>query len=179
MESADLKPAERQVLTTLNAALEELEGLTLVERLQGDARPTGLYARRLSLRTAQAVVDWTLKAWSLDLEAVKVVFTGRNTTRVRGRFRVGLKGIIFCHRPGENMGTVLHELAHAIGNGREHGEWFKLVHGHVLDLWEMWLDGPRDILADIGRWRGRWREKALSHAIRKQRRLLVTGTKKH
>ena len=153
--------------------------MTLVKRLQGDARPTELYARRLSLRTAQAVVDWTLNAWSSDLEAVKVVFTGRNTTRVRGRFRGGLEKIIFCHRPGENMGTVLHELRHAIGNGRAHDDWFKLVHGHVLDLREMWLDGPRDILADIERWRRRWRQGTLSRVNQVQPRLLFTGTEKH
>lgn len=121
--------------------------------LIGDVRATNLYAIPLpSVNWAEAVTDELVARFRPDLDV---------TVRYAPRRPAGLALIDWGHggfgkvmgqripHPygcridlypgGRDMGTLAHELAHAVG-GSGHGSGFRLAHSWILDLLEQRLD---------------------------------------
>lgn len=126
-----------------------MDKLLEAARLVGDARATGLYSVPLpSINWATAVTDEVMAQLRPDLD-VTVRYTPQHPTGAASILRAaGLTGQsvgqciprlhgcrIDLYPGGRDVGTLAHELAHAVG-GSGHDDAFRSAHSQILDLLE-------------------------------------------
>jgi len=96
-----------------------------------------LFKMRINVDQAMGITRDVSHCMGWGDKTIRVIFSGRKTRRFYGRceHEKGTNNhFITLHRIGENVGTLLHELAHVEQSG--HKQPFKNVHAAVVWIFD-------------------------------------------